>query len=141
MAVSALCYYFFPFISFRYKQHKTDFETIPPQRPISLPCQVRGCPCRAYLYVPLNGTQPIRCRCKHFADQHSAAPGFVCNACELHYDKHINRMLLSPYWMMCLCANFIQLQWHWTTGNNLVNTYSKSLWKNLVVHMLCSHRP
>ncbi|XP_068829234.1 protein FAM221A isoform X6 [Capricornis sumatraensis] len=65
----------------RYKQHKTDFETIPPQRPISLPCQVRGCPCRAYLYVPLNGTQPIRCRCKHFADQHSAAPGFVCNAC------------------------------------------------------------
>ncbi|XDC74742.1 hypothetical protein R6Z07F_005915 [Ovis aries] len=69
------------FCTHRYKQHKTDFETIPPQRPISLPCQVRGCPCRAYLYVPLNGTQPIRCRCKHFADQHSAAPGFVCNAC------------------------------------------------------------
>ncbi|XP_060012050.1 protein FAM221A isoform X7 [Lagenorhynchus albirostris] len=65
----------------RYKQHKTDFETIPQQRPISLPCQVTGCPCRAYLYVPLNGRQPIRCRCKHFADQHSAGPGFMCNAC------------------------------------------------------------
>ncbi|XP_060160534.1 protein FAM221A isoform X1 [Globicephala melas] len=69
------------FCTHRYKQHKTDFETIPQQRPISLPCQVTGCPCRAYLYVPLNGRQPIRCRCKHFADQHSAGPGFMCNAC------------------------------------------------------------
>ncbi|ELW67588.1 Serine/threonine-protein kinase 31 [Tupaia chinensis] len=69
------------FCTHRYKQHKTDFETIPQQRPISLPCRVTGCPCRAYLYVPLNGTQPIRCRCKHFADQHSPAPGFACNAC------------------------------------------------------------
>ncbi|KAM5189535.1 protein FAM221A isoform 5-T5 [Callospermophilus lateralis] len=65
----------------RYKQHKTDFETIPQQRPIDLPCRVTGCQCRAYLFVPLNGTQPIRCRCKHFADQHSPAPGFTCNAC------------------------------------------------------------
>ncbi|PNI40394.1 FAM221A isoform 4 [Pan troglodytes] len=65
----------------RYKQHKTDLETIPQQRPIDLPCQVTGCQCRAYLYVPLNGSQPIRCRCKHFADQHSAAPGFACNTC------------------------------------------------------------
>ncbi|VCW96628.1 unnamed protein product [Gulo gulo] len=69
------------FCTHRYKQHKTDFETIPQQRPISLPCRVSRCGCRAYLYVPLNGTQPIRCRCKHFADQHSAAPGFLCNAC------------------------------------------------------------
>ncbi|XP_040820863.1 protein FAM221A isoform X6 [Ochotona curzoniae] len=65
----------------RYKQHKTDFETLPQQRPIELPCQVTGCRCGAYHYVPLNGTQPVRCRCKHFADQHSAAPGFTCNAC------------------------------------------------------------
>ncbi|XP_046953432.1 protein FAM221A isoform X2 [Lynx rufus] len=69
------------FCTHRYKQHKTDFETIPQQRPISLPCRVTGCQCRAYLYVPLNGAQPIRCRCKHFADQHRAAPGFMCNAC------------------------------------------------------------
>ncbi|XP_016072560.1 PREDICTED: protein FAM221A isoform X1 [Miniopterus natalensis] len=69
------------FCTHRYKQHKTDFEMIPQQRPISLPCRVTGCQCRAYLYVPLNGTQPIRCRCKHFSDQHSAAPGFTCNAC------------------------------------------------------------
>uniref|UniRef100_A0A2I2Y8K3 Protein FAM221A n=1 Tax=Gorilla gorilla gorilla TaxID=9595 RepID=A0A2I2Y8K3_GORGO len=65
----------------RYKQHKTDLETIPQQRPIDLPCQVTGCQCRAYLYVRLSGSQPIRCRCKHFADQHSAVPGFTCNTC------------------------------------------------------------
>ncbi|XP_055974598.1 protein FAM221A isoform X3 [Sorex fumeus] len=69
------------FCTHRYKQHKTDFETIPQQRPISLPCRVPGCKCQAYRYVPLNGTQPIRCRCKHFADQHSAAPASVCHAC------------------------------------------------------------
>lgn len=84
---------------FRYKQHKTDFETIPQQRPISLPCQVSGCRCRAYLYVPLNGARPVRCRCKHFADQHSAAPGFLCNACELHYYKHTDRMFVFLYWI------------------------------------------
>ncbi|XP_040594714.1 protein FAM221A isoform X4 [Mesocricetus auratus] len=65
----------------RYKQHQTDFETIPQERPIDLPCRVPGCRCKAYHYVPLNGTQPVRCRCKHFADQHSAEPGFACNAC------------------------------------------------------------
>ncbi|KAM5272025.1 protein FAM221A isoform 5-T5 [Ctenodactylus gundi] len=65
----------------RYKQHKTDFEVIPQQHPIALPCRVPGCQCRAYHYVPLNGTQPVRCRCKHFADQHSAVPGFACNVC------------------------------------------------------------
>ncbi|KAM6201304.1 protein FAM221A isoform 4-T4 [Rhynchocyon petersi] len=65
----------------RYKQHKTDFEMMPKERPLNLPCQVSGCPCRTYCYVPLNGTQPIRCRCKHFADQHSALPGSPCTAC------------------------------------------------------------
>ncbi|KAM4873701.1 protein FAM221A isoform 2-T2 [Thomomys bottae] len=69
------------FCTHRYKQHKTDFEVIPQQRPILLPCRVTGCACRAYFYVPLNGAQPIRCRCKHFADQHSVVPGFGCNAC------------------------------------------------------------
>ncbi|XP_076977766.1 protein FAM221A isoform X2 [Tamandua tetradactyla] len=69
------------FCTHRYKQHKTDFETVPQQHPIHLPCQVTGCLCRGYLYVPLNGSQPIRCRCKHFTDQHSAVPGFLCNAC------------------------------------------------------------
>lgn len=69
---------FFP----RYKQHKTDFEVIPKERPISLPCRVNRCACKSYNFVPLNGTQPIRCRCKHFADQHSPATGFLCNMCK-----------------------------------------------------------
>ncbi|XP_075273568.1 protein FAM221A isoform X2 [Opisthocomus hoazin] len=43
--------------------------------------RVSRCPCQSYHCVPLNGTQPVRCRCKHFADQHSAAPGFSCNSC------------------------------------------------------------
>ncbi|NXA52545.1 F221A protein, partial [Nothocercus julius] len=69
------------FCTHRYKQHKTDYEEIPKDRPICVPCRVSGCQCQSYHYVPLNGTQPIRCRCKHFADQHSAAPGFSCNSC------------------------------------------------------------
>lgn len=71
------------FACFRYKQHKTDYEVIPKDRPICVPCRVSRCQCQSYHYVPLNGTQPIRCRCKHFADQHSAAPGFSCNSCKL----------------------------------------------------------
>ncbi|XP_068008521.1 protein FAM221A isoform X1 [Melanerpes formicivorus] len=69
------------FCTHRYKQHKTDYEVLPTERPIRVPCRVSCCPCQSYHYVPLNGTQPIRCRCKHFADQHSAAPGFSCNSC------------------------------------------------------------
>uniref|UniRef100_A0A8C3CH20 Protein FAM221A n=1 Tax=Cairina moschata TaxID=8855 RepID=A0A8C3CH20_CAIMO len=69
------------FCTHRYKQHKTDYEVIPKDRPICVPCRVSRCQCQSYHYVPLNGTQPIRCRCKHFADQHSAAPGFSCNSC------------------------------------------------------------
>ncbi|KAM9163632.1 protein FAM221A-like isoform 2-T2 [Pangshura tecta] len=69
------------FCTHRYKQHKTDYEEIPKDRPICVPCRVSHCQCKSYHYVPLNGTQPIRCRCKHFADQHSAAAGFSCNSC------------------------------------------------------------
>ncbi|XP_062979984.1 protein FAM221A isoform X3 [Elgaria multicarinata webbii] len=69
------------FCTHRYKQHKTDLEAIPKERPISVPCRVSRCPCKSYNFVPCNGTQPIRCRCKHFSDQHSAAPGFPCSTC------------------------------------------------------------
>ncbi|XP_078521575.1 protein FAM221A-like [Lissotriton helveticus] len=69
------------FCTHRYKQHKTDFEELPTERPIPLPCKVRRCQCRGYLYVPLNGTSPIRCRCKHFADDHSEANDHRCRKC------------------------------------------------------------
>ena len=64
--------------SYRYKQHKTDFDEIPSTRPISVPCRVPGCQCSSYHYVPLNGTQPIRCTCKHFTDDHSERKPYKC---------------------------------------------------------------
>ncbi|XP_071478446.1 protein FAM221A-like [Diadema antillarum] len=66
------------FCQHRYKQHKTDFEELPSERPILLPCKVKGCKCSAFNYVPLNGSQPIRCRCKHFTDDHSADKHHGC---------------------------------------------------------------
>ncbi|KAM9308000.1 protein FAM221A [Gastrophryne carolinensis] len=69
------------FCTHRYKQHKTDFKELPKQRSIHLPCKVSKCQCKSYHYVPLNGSQPIRCRCKHFADDHSAASPFNCKKC------------------------------------------------------------
>lgn len=67
------------FVNHRYKQHKTDYETIPEARPIPVPCRVSGCKCKSYHYVPKNGTQPIRCQCKHFADEHSEAVPYKCS--------------------------------------------------------------
>ncbi|XP_069474738.1 protein FAM221A [Ambystoma mexicanum] len=69
------------FCSHRYKQHKTDFEELPAGRPIEVPCRVPKCQCSSYLYVPLNGTRPIRCRCKHFSDEHSEANSHRCKKC------------------------------------------------------------
>lgn len=68
--------------SFRYKQHKTDFEVVPSERPLALPCQVRGCNCSAYQYVPQIGSTPVRCRCKHLPNDHSEAAGHLCKKCE-----------------------------------------------------------
>ncbi|XP_041039042.1 protein FAM221A isoform X3 [Carcharodon carcharias] len=69
------------FCQHRYKQHKTDYKEIPIERPILLPCRVTGCRCISFNYVPLNGTQPIRCRCKHFADDHNEMAPYKCKNC------------------------------------------------------------
>lgn len=69
-------------ISSSYRQHKTDFDVIPSERPIALPCQLRGCHCLAYHYVPHIGPNPVRCRCKHLPQDHSEAPGYQCTKCE-----------------------------------------------------------
>uniref|UniRef100_A0A0B6ZDJ2 Protein FAM221A n=1 Tax=Arion vulgaris TaxID=1028688 RepID=A0A0B6ZDJ2_9EUPU len=66
------------FCTHRYKQHKTDFDKIPNTRPILLPCKVSGCPCASYHYVPLNGSQSIRCTCKHTSEEHNVKAPFVC---------------------------------------------------------------
>lgn len=67
------------FFQHRYKQHKTDYEILPQIRPIPVPCRVSGCKCKSYHYVPKNGTQPIRCQCKHFADDHSEVVPYKCS--------------------------------------------------------------
>ncbi|KAG7457483.1 hypothetical protein MATL_G00227590 [Megalops atlanticus] len=69
------------FCSHRYKQHQTDFEELPSERPLELPCRVRGCRCVSYQYVNLCGSRPVRCRCKHSAHDHSEAPGHLCRKC------------------------------------------------------------
>lgn len=66
------------FCKHRYKQHKTDFEKIPTERPILLPCRVAKCKCETYNYVPLNGSQPIRCHCKHTSEEHKEFGKFLC---------------------------------------------------------------
>jgi len=66
------------FCQHRYKQHRTDFTVIPEARPIQLPCQVKGCRCTSYHYVPLSGSCPVRCKCKHQADEHSEVQPYRC---------------------------------------------------------------
>ncbi|XP_066302796.1 protein FAM221A-like [Branchiostoma lanceolatum] len=81
------------FCGHRYKQHKTDFQKIPEERPINLPCRVNGCKCAAYHYVPLNGSQPIRCGCKHYADNHSELFPYRCRK-------------VAPGGATCTCPGF-----------------------------------
>ncbi|XP_035651680.1 protein FAM221A isoform X5 [Oncorhynchus keta] len=69
------------FCTHRYKQHQTDFEEVPSERPIALPCRVQGCQCLAFQYVHLNGSQPVRCRCKHSAYDHSETSEHLCGKC------------------------------------------------------------
>ncbi|XP_047461347.1 protein FAM221A [Mugil cephalus] len=69
------------FCTHRYKQHKTEWEVVPTERPLALPCQVGGCRCSAYQYVPRLGPNPVRCRCKHLPQDHSEAAGHPCEMC------------------------------------------------------------
>ncbi|KAJ8267318.1 hypothetical protein COCON_G00124900 [Conger conger] len=78
-----------------YKQHQTDFEQVPEERPLALPCRVRGCRCASYLYVLQSGPQAARCRCKHSAQDHSEAPGHLCGKCSTCTGFH------SPYTCGC----------------------------------------
>lgn len=66
------------FCQHRYHEHQTDFKELPSTRPILLPCKVKGCPCSSFSYVPKNGSQSIRCGCKHVTDDHKAGHPFNC---------------------------------------------------------------
>uniref|UniRef100_A0A8C6S595 Protein FAM221A n=1 Tax=Neogobius melanostomus TaxID=47308 RepID=A0A8C6S595_9GOBI len=65
----------------RYKQHQTEYEEVPAERPLLLGCRVRGCRCSQYQYVPRMGSRPVRCRCKHLPQDHSEAGAHVCTKC------------------------------------------------------------
>ncbi len=67
------------FCQHRYRQHQTDFKTLPKTRPLFLPCKEAGCACASFEYIPRNGSQFIKCRCKHASDQHQAMAHFLCN--------------------------------------------------------------
>ncbi len=66
------------FCKHRFKDHQTDFKELPKSRPIHLPCKERGCPCSSFFYVPKNGSQAIRCGCKHAADEHKLGKPYNC---------------------------------------------------------------
>ncbi len=66
------------FCQHRFKQHQTDFKDLPKSRPILLPCKQAGCPCATFTYVPKNGSQAVRCNCKHASDEHKATNPFTC---------------------------------------------------------------
>ncbi|XP_061616895.1 protein FAM221A isoform X2 [Phyllopteryx taeniolatus] len=65
-----------------YKQHKTDFEIIPSERPLLLPCRMKKCLCSTYEYLPHIGTIPIRCQCKHLPEHHNETDGHLCKTCD-----------------------------------------------------------
>lgn len=62
----------------RYKEHQTDFKELPTVRPILTPCKQAGCPCSSFEYVPRNGSQSIRCGCKHTTEEHKPGKPFNC---------------------------------------------------------------
>jgi len=67
------------FCKHRYKQHKTDFE-LPVSSASSLKCKVAGCLCSGYNYIPKNGSQALKCHCKHSALEHSAVSPNACHS-------------------------------------------------------------
>uniref|UniRef100_A0A3P9MZJ8 Protein FAM221A n=1 Tax=Poecilia reticulata TaxID=8081 RepID=A0A3P9MZJ8_POERE len=67
----------------RYKQHQTEFEVIPSERPIALQCKVSGCRCSSYNYIPQPGCAMVRCKCKHLPQDHSEAAGHLCKKCKV----------------------------------------------------------
>lgn len=64
------------FCRHRFKQHQSDFKEISSARPLLLPC--KDCPCSSFTYVPKNGSQSIRCGCKHLSDEHHFNKPFNC---------------------------------------------------------------
>eukprot|EP00727_Mastigamoeba_balamuthi_P013917 m51a1_g9148 hypothetical protein (377) ;mRNA; f:94456-96109 len=61
------------FCTHSYKSHATDDWQ---ERKIK--CKVKGCKCQGYEYIPVHGTFRIKCRCKHFFDEHNVRGTHAC---------------------------------------------------------------
>jgi hypothetical protein len=60
------------FCGHRYKQHATDNTNK------KMHCRQAGCPCQLYDYVPVRGTQDVKCTCKHSYDVHNVTGKRKC---------------------------------------------------------------
>ncbi|VDK32314.1 unnamed protein product [Taenia asiatica] len=65
------------FCTHRYRQHQTDFATIPPERPIPQPCS--KCKCKSYHMMPKCVGGAPRCHCKHEATDHNVMAPYPCS--------------------------------------------------------------
>ncbi|VDQ03726.1 unnamed protein product [Trichobilharzia regenti] len=80
---------YFTVIVFSLIQHKTDFEVVPTERPVPLPC--KHCNCASFHVMPKFGSQIARCHCKHYATDHSVV------SCEYY------TILLGYYFFFWFC--------------------------------------
>ena len=86
------------FCNHRYRQHQTD-DNVKTKR---VPCKVAKCKCRQFSYVPVYGSNDLKCLCKHSFREHDAhskvceRKGCKCTgfssthscSCSLHYNVH-----------------------------------------------------
>lgn len=67
------------FCGHRFRQHATDNTNK------NIFCKTQGCPCTLFSYIPVRGTQDVKCTCKHSYDVHGVTgkrrckqPGCMC---------------------------------------------------------------
>jgi len=61
------------FCGHRFREHATDN-----QKPNRIHCRQPGCPCNEYSYIPVRGTQDVKCTCKHSYDVHNVTGKRKC---------------------------------------------------------------
>lgn len=54
------------FCGHRYKQH--NFDNVKTKK---VHCQAPGCKCKCFMYIPIFGSQDLKCTCKHSSIEHN----------------------------------------------------------------------
>jgi hypothetical protein len=92
-----------------YKNHKVNFEEVPKERPIKLPCKVSGCKCASFHFVPpLNCCSPIRCHCKHTPDEHSEFGKYICKRGNEYL--YVLLLIYIVYWKKIMSGNTFDVE-------------------------------